>query len=230
MILAAGLGTRMRPLTDHVPKAMILLRGRPLIAYAIEGLKSHGIRRIVVNTHYKPEPIRSYLAAHHPDIMESFELERLETAGGIKNALPFFEGEAIFVVNADVIWRGGLQTALRTLESSWRPHHMDSLLSLLPKERAHLFSGAGDYDFSAAPHLVWRHHRPSARYYYASASIIKTSAYHGLTTRFLSNKAVWDGLESRNRLCGVEIDDEAFDIGHPAGLAHVEQYFSSIAS
>ena len=225
IILAAGLATRMRPLTDQCPKAMLPLGGKPLIGSILEALAQVGISRIVVNTHYLAPLLRSYLKTHYPHVQESYEPEVLETGGGVKNALPQFpsSNNAVWVLNADALWSQGLVPVLRHMATLWQAQEMDALLGLVPRERAIGFLGKGDYDFTTSPpFLQWRGQRPQAAFVYGGINIIKRSAYDLIDQSAFSNKQLWDLLEAQQRLAGAVIQDDWYDIGSPEGYARAQ--------
>src|SRR5579862_806668 len=119
MILAAGFGTRMKPITDHTPKPLIPLNGRPLIDHALDRLVAAGVKRVVVNTHYKADMIAAHLKGRHDVAIElSHEKTLLDTGGGVKKALPHL-GEAFYVLNADVFWLNAKVPALARLRRAW---------------------------------------------------------------------------------------------------------------
>ena len=225
MIMAAGLGTRMRPLTLETPKPLIPFRDKPLLDYAIEGLRAHGIKHIVVNTHHLAPLVHAHLATHHPDVVISYEPDLLETGGGIKAALVHFVGDPIVMVNPDVLYTVGLQKVLCDLETAWKPDQMDCLLALCPQEKCHSFFGAGDYDFTQAPYVKWRGSKARSDYFVTGTRLVKLAPYAPMTETFFSDKKVWDLLESKGRLAGEVISGEAYDISSVPGLAFANEHF-----
>jgi MurNAc alpha-1-phosphate uridylyltransferase len=247
MIMAAGLGTRMHPLTLETPKPLIPFHGKPLLDYAIEGLRAHGVQRIVVNTHYLASLVHTYLATHHPDVVISHESDLLETGGGIKAALRHFVGDPIFVVNPDVVYTAGLHRILNDLERAWKPDQMDCLLALCTQEKCHSFFGKGDYDFDEivmdsrlrgndkedgsskegedAHPIKWRGDKEQSAYFVTGTRLIKVAAYAQITETFFSDKKIWDQLESQRRLAGQIIQGEAYDISSVPGLTFAHEHF-----
>src|SRR5690606_10130703 len=146
MILAAGLGLRMRPLTDDRPKPLVEIAGRPLIDHALDRLAAVGVRRVVVNLHWKGEMLRAHLAARRaPEILFSDESDRLlETGGGVKRALPQLGAAPFYVVNGDAFWLDGAQDALGRLARRFAEASTDALLLLHPTVGAIGYTGAGD--------------------------------------------------------------------------------------
>src|SRR6516162_1742669 len=145
MVLAAGLGTRLRPVTDTIPKPLVEIDGRPLIDHAIDRLASAGVEHVVVNIHYKAAMIAEHLARRgHPRIKLSEEAELLDTGGGVARALPLL-GETFFVVNGDVFWLDGEDPALLRLAAAFDRGAMDAVLLLQPTATAVGYEGSGDY-------------------------------------------------------------------------------------
>ena len=239
IILAAGFATRMRPLTDRCPKAMLPLGGGPLIGGILDALAYVGITQIVVNTHYLAPLLRSYLKTYYPHVQESYEPEILETGGGVKNALPQLlplagdttNSNAIWVLNADELWSQGLVPVLRHMATLWQPQKMDALLGVVQRERAIGFLGKGDYDFKPSPpYLHWRGQRAHAAFVYGGINIIKRSAYDLMDKPVFSNKQLWDLLEAQQRLAGAVIQDDWYDIGSPEGYVRAQNISENLAN
>ncbi|HUX79694.1 MAG TPA: sugar phosphate nucleotidyltransferase, partial [Alphaproteobacteria bacterium] len=147
MILAAGLGKRMWPLTETLPKPLIPVAGNTMLGRAFEHLKMTHVSNIVVNTHYLAPLVEDYIQKHHPDTLISREEILLETGGGIKKALPFLGKEPFFTLNGDSIWSQGSES-LSAMEDAWNEKKMDALLLLIPREKAHGYEGHGDFFMS----------------------------------------------------------------------------------
>jgi MurNAc alpha-1-phosphate uridylyltransferase len=218
MVMAAGLGTRLLPLTKDKPKPMVDFKGKKLIDYTLEILVQMPFEVIVVNTHYQRTSIHAHLQRYYPSVIESFETERLETGGGVKNAMHHFVGDTILIVNPDIIWSRGLNHALDTILAAWAPNKMDCLLGMVQKENFHLNATKGDYDFSMPPYISWIRSRESAAFMQAGVYITKLDPYQHITANIFSNKLLWDMIEHNKRLAGVVIDDHIFDIASPESL------------
>lgn len=147
MVLAAGLGTRMRPLTDRVPKPLVMLDGRPLLGHVLDRLADAGVKRAVVNVHHLADQIEAYLAARSaPEIIVSDEREAvLETGGGVKKALPYFGGRPFLVHNSNSVWSEGAGSNLRLLMDAWKPVQMDALLLLARRKLKHRLRWPGRF-------------------------------------------------------------------------------------
>ncbi|MBL8640087.1 MAG: nucleotidyltransferase family protein [Alphaproteobacteria bacterium] len=152
-ILAAGRGSRMRPLVDDCPKPLVRLHDRPILDYILDALKLHGVRKLVINAHYRAEQIVEYGRTHQSefDSLEiSVENELLETGGGLKQAAHLLGDQPFFMINGDAFWREDTAqegSCLRDLESQFDAEKMDILLNLIDVEKMKLTEGVGDYDF-----------------------------------------------------------------------------------
>lgn len=154
MIFGAGLGTRMRPITNHTPKPLVEVNGKPMIDYTLEKLAEYGVERVVVNTYHLAEKLEAHLQKYQlpvascqlPEIITIRETTLLETGGGLVNALPLLGAEGpFFVINGDVIWKDGEEPALLRLQKAYDPEKMDALLLLIKREEAHGYEGDGDF-------------------------------------------------------------------------------------
>lgn len=214
-ILAAGLGTRMRPLTNERPKALLRVSGRTLLDRAIDRAVEGGARRIVVNAHHCAEMIHAHCAARAaPPIAVSDERHRLlDTGGGAKRALPLIGPAPFFALNADALWTG--PPPLTALAAAWDPARMDALLLLVPRARAAGRAGPGDFVSDGG-----RLSRGDAGVY-TGAQIVRMAAVAGPPGAFSLNR-VWDAAIARGRLWGVLHPGGWCDVGHPGGIAEAE--------
>ena len=155
MLLAAGLGTRMRPLTAHRPKPLVPVAGKPLLDHALDRLAESGVERVVVNVHYLAEQVEAHLADRHaPEIIVSDERALLlETGGGVARALPLLADDRFLIVNSDNLWVDGPVNAVRLLAERWKDAAMDALLLVLPLARANNHGGVGDFHLDPAGRL-----------------------------------------------------------------------------
>src|SRR5260370_30159054 len=159
MVLAAGLGTRVREVTEAIPKPLVEINGRALLDHAIDRLALAGVERVVVNVRYKAAMVAAQLARRdHPRIEISEEPELLDTGGGVKQALPWLD-DAFFVANGDVFWLDGKDHALLRLAGAFDPDHIDAILLLQRTVTAVGYEGSGDYFLDASG----RHHRRGQR-------------------------------------------------------------------
>ncbi len=219
MIMAAGLGTRMRPLTRTLPKPLIKVRGRALLDHALDELIPAGIRKAVVNVHYLAEQVEAYCAARQDiDIHISDErAQLLDTGGGIRKALPLL-GEQFAVLNSDNIWRSEATPALAQLLPHWQPERMDSLLLLAPRAAAVGYTRAGDFELGTDGRLSWRSSE-TATYVYASIYLTRADIFAALPEGPVSTLQAWHAASARGRLFGHVFDGVWCDIGTPASIA-----------
>ncbi|MGA8382435.1 MAG: nucleotidyltransferase family protein [Stellaceae bacterium] len=218
MVLAAGLGTRLRPLTEAVPKPLVELNGRTLLDHAIDRLAAAGVEQIVVNTHYLAAMIADRLAQRvEPRIEISEEAELLDTGGGVARALPSL-GEAFFVVNADVFWLDGRESALLRLARAFDHGAMDAMLLLQRTVSAVGYDGSGDYMLDPAGRPRRRREREIAPYLFAGIQLLHRRLFAGVTDRVFSLVRLFDRAEQAGRLRAIVHDGEWYHIGTPAGL------------
>ncbi len=228
MVLAAGLGMRMRPLTLERPKPLVVLRRRTLLDRALDRLRDAGVTRTVVNTHYLADMIENHLRGQ-TDIVLSPEVERLETGGGVARALPHFGGDPFYVVNSDAVWRDGAVPALDRLAAAWDAARMDVLLLVQPVERAMGYHGAGDYHVAAGGILRRRGPEETAAHLFAGVQILHPRIFHDIPDGPFSLNLLYDRAEAAGRLHGLEHDSDWFHVGTPEDLAATEAAFAALA-
>lgn len=216
MLFAAGLGTRMRPLTEDRPKPMIPVAGRPLLDHALALARSADCGPIVVNTHYRAAQIERHLAGQSVQI--SHEPVLLETGGGLRAALPLLGPGAVMILNCDVIWTG--LNPLAQLAASWDPSRMDGLLLTLPAAQATGHLGSGDFLTDSAGHLGRAHGQPGD--VYLGAQILKTDALADVAQPIFSLNLLWDRMILGQRLFGLRHKGGWCDVGHPGSIPLAE--------
>jgi N-acetyl-alpha-D-muramate 1-phosphate uridylyltransferase len=222
MVLAAGLGTRLRPITDRVPKPLVTVGGRALIDHAIDRLAEAGVTRIVVNVHYKAEMIARHLEARqHPEILLSTEATPLETGGGILAALPRLD-EVFYVVNSDVLWLDGKVSALTRLARAWDDDRLDGLLLLQRTTTAIGYDGPGDFIIDPWGRLRRRREREVAPHLFAGVQLLHRRLFDGQAAGKFSLNPLWDRAIAAGRLAAIVHDSEWYHIGTPEGLAASE--------
>jgi MurNAc alpha-1-phosphate uridylyltransferase len=227
MVLAAGLGTRLRPVTETVPKPLVEINGRTLLDHAIDRLAQAGVERVVVNVHYKAAMVTAQLARRdHPRMEISEEPELLDTGGGVKQALPWLD-DAFFVANGDVFWLDGKDHALLRLAGAFDPDHIDAILLLQRTVTAVGYEGNGDYflDTSGKPHR--RGEREVAPYLFAGIQLLHRRLFDGMPDRIFSLVRLFDRAERAGRLHAIVHDGEWYHIGTPEGLAATRERVSS---
>ncbi len=228
MILAAGQGLRMRPLTLAKPKPLFEVGGRTMLDLALDKLVAAGIRRAIVNTFHLAEQIETHLKTRRDiEIIISRETELLDTGGGIRNALPHFKGLPFLALNADLPWTDGAVPGLERLKAAWQPQMMDVLLLLMPTKKARGFAATGDFALEKDGR-VWRKGlAPPRPYVLISAQIVKPELFASVPKRIFSNNEIWDEAEARNRLYGVVHDGGCHHVGTPEDLAIANELLAS---
>ncbi|MCB1562635.1 MAG: nucleotidyltransferase family protein [Alphaproteobacteria bacterium] len=224
-VLAAGLGTRMRPLTDERPKPLVELAGRSLLERTLDHLEAACISDVVINTHYKADQIETRLKERTaPQISLSFEPELLETGGGIKKALPHFNGD-FFVLGGDGFWEDRPDAengnALHALAQSWRPEEMDILMLLQPVERMALTQGIGDYHLDAQGRAV-RAHDKSGAYMFTGMRINKPDIFNNTPEGPFSYLDLMDEAQRKGRLYGLVYRGDWHHISTPEDVERVQ--------
>jgi MurNAc alpha-1-phosphate uridylyltransferase len=223
MILAAGLGTRMRPLTETLPKPLIKVAGKPLVDYILGYCRDAGVSEAVVNVHYLADLMEAHLAGvSQPRIRISDERGALlDSGGGVLKALPHLGGGDFFVLNADAIWVDGPRPSLLRLSEHWDPARMDVLLLLAHSSSATGWGNRGD--FAMDQHGALR--RPAAGevtpYVYAGAGIWKSSLFAGRPEKFSLNR-IFDEAIAAGRLHGLRLDGLWMHVGTPDAIPEAE--------
>ena len=231
MILAAGLGTRMRPLTNDIPKPLVKVRGRALIDHAIDRLVAAGVTMIVVNVHYQAEKLRKHLAQRKDvEIRVSDETGTiLGTGGGIMRALSNFAGEPFFVHNSDTIWAEGFGHALDRLVQRWDPDAMDSLLLMASLVTAMGYEGRGDFMMDPEGRLTRVPDGKLSPFAYPGACIVHPRLFDGAPQGAFPLLMLWEQAIERGRLFGMRLDGVWMHVGTPEALHEAEEFLADIA-
>jgi MurNAc alpha-1-phosphate uridylyltransferase len=231
MVLAAGLGTRMRPLTDDRPKALVQVAGKPLIDHMLDRLADAGAATAVVNVHYFADTLETHLKLRDdPRILISNERDLLlETGGGLKKARPLLGEEPIWAANIDSVWTETGAPALTELAEAWDPKKMDACLLLAPLEHSLGFDGKGDFFLENGGRLSHRGNRPAAPYAYIGVQIIKPQAVDDGPDGPFSLFGVWMRMIAQGRLYGVVLDGFWMHVGDPEALKAAEARLASQA-
>lgn len=222
--MAAGLGTRMRPLTETIPKPLVPFLKKPLIDWCMDLLRVVGVNEFVVNSYYLADQIHAHFDGDIT-VTLSPEVEVLETGGGMKHALPLLGSEGIFVANADVILLGDGASSLQKLMDVWDDATMDCLMLLIPKEKAFGHGGAGDYFVDEDRRLTRRLAEDAAPYIFSSYRIMHPRLLDGAPEGAFSLRESFDKAQASGRLYGIIHDDEWLDISSVASLEAAEIEF-----
>ena len=228
MVLAAGLGTRMRPLTNDRPKALVEVGGRALIDHVLDRMADAGVERAVVNVHWFADRLEAHLAGRGrgPEITISDErAELLETGGGLKKAKPLLGADPVFVANIDSVWidRGDALTDLIRL---WDPSRMDAVLLLARREGSIGFEGGGDFFLADDGALTFRGDAPSAPFAYMGVHITRPDYADGGPDGPFSLSGLWRKSAAAGRLFGCVLDGDWMHVGDPQARDEAEARLS----
>ena len=226
MVLAAGLGTRMRPLTDDRPKALVEVGGQALIDHVLDRLAQAGVTTAVVNVHWFADRLEAHLAARGrgPRIAISDEREELlETGGGLKKAHPLLGDEAVFVANIDSVWAdGGNANWADELIRLWDPTKMDACLLLAKREGSIGFEGNGDFFLADDGKLTFRGEAPAAPFAYMGVHITRPDYADGGPDGPFSLSPLWRASAKAGRLYGCVLDGDWMHVGDPQARDEAE--------
>lgn len=229
MVLAAGLGTRMRPLTDQIPKPMVRLRGRPLIDHVLDRIAAAGIPRAVVNVHHFADALETHLSKRTtPKVVISDERgEVLDTGGGVVKALPVLGKTPFLIHNSDSVWIEGVGSNLERMFKAWDPDRMDTLMLLALASRSLGYDGLGDFEMDGAG-LVTRRAPPKiAPFVFTGVSIAHPRLFKGAPEGRFSLNTVWDRAIERERVYGIRLEGLWMHVGTPQALDDAEKWIES---
>ncbi len=216
MVLAAGYGKRMLPLTATLPKPLLPVGGRTMLDQVLDRLRDDGINKVVVNAGYLGAQIAAHCAQRQDvTIVVSPEPEPLETGGGVKQALPLLGDDPIFVINADLPWQEDGAPALQRLRAAWEPQRMDMLLLVMPLSTAHGFGAQGDFALQPDGRLA-RAGISEKPMVYIGAMIVKLGLYAAVPETIFSNNRLFDQAEAAGRLYGCLHQGNCYHVGTPA--------------
>ncbi len=231
MVLAAGFGLRMRPLTLTTPKTLIPVAGRCMLDRALDHFAAAGVETAVVNAHYLAQRIAMHVAlrmgsgADKLGILLSHEATILDTGGGVMQALPDLRPDPFYVANGDILWRDGAMPALQRLAAAWDDGAMDALLLVYDRASAIGYDGPGDFDF--AGQKLRRRVGDSAPFVFTGVQILHPRLFAGAPSGAFSLNRLYDQAAAAGRLHGLVHDGDWYHIGTPDGLALAEQHLRS---
>jgi len=232
MLLAAGLGQRMRPVTDNTPKPLVKVFGKALIDHGLDALKRAGVRSAVVNVHYLADQLEGHLGGRKkPEIAISDERsELLDSGGGVKNALPLLKDRPFFLLNSDSFWLEGSKPNLELLANSWNGRAMDVLLLLSGITNSVGYHGYGDFNMDAEGRLSRRAERRIAPFAYAGAAILNPSVFDDTPEGPFSLNLVFDQAIEAGRLYGVRMEGLWLHVGTPEAIGEAEEAIARSAA
>lgn len=231
MVLAAGNGTRMRPLTERMPKALVRVAGKALIDHVLDRLDAAGVETAVVNIHHFASQMEGHLAGRRrPHIVLSDERSQLlDTGGGVKKALPLLGQAPFFHLNADTIWTDGVRPNLLRLADAFDAKRMDALLLLAATAKSVGYDGRGDYALAAEGRLTRRGEREVAPFVYAGAAILAPALFKSAPDRAFSLVRLFDKAMEEGRLYGVRLEGTWMHVGTPEAIAAAEAAINASA-
>lgn len=224
MVLAAGIGKRMRPLTATRPKPLVRVNGRALIDHSLDKLVEAGVSRAVVNVHYLPGQIEAHLAQRSaPATTISDERDALlETGGGMVKALPLIDADPFFCLNSDNVWLDGPQNVFAALSDAWDPAQMDALLLLVSHARAFNYAGRGDFHLDPLGRISRRKPGRVAPFIYTGIQIVSQRLLRDAPEGAFSTGVLWDRAIAEGRLYGISHNGLWFEVGAPEMIAPTE--------
>ena len=230
MVMAAGLGTRMRPLTNNRPKPLVEVAGKTMIDHCLEKLVEVGVGTAVINVHYLPDMLEDHLRSSQLplDIRISDERDLLmETGGGLTKALPLIDDDSFFCINSDNLWSDGSRKSLNRLADLWDDEAMDALLLVVAHEQAHNFSGAGDFNLDDQGRLSRRGAADHAPFIYTGIQLISKRLLRDSPDGPFSTNILWDRAIVEGRLFGLVHEGQWFEVGNPEAIAPTEAALAS---
>ena len=225
MVFAAGLGTRMRPVTDTMPKPLVRIGGKTMLDHMLDRLSEGGVGRAIVNVHYLADQIEAQLAGRsHPQIIISDEREKLlDQGGGIKKVLPLLDGKDFFICNTDAVWTEGPQSAIAAMKDAWRPDDMDVLLLVAATATSVGVDWPGDFHMDAEGRLTRRGEREVAAFVYAGVGIMKSSLFADVREDVFRLAPYFFDAAEAGRLHGVRLGGTWLHVGTPEAIDDAER-------
>jgi MurNAc alpha-1-phosphate uridylyltransferase len=225
MIMAAGKGTRMMPLTADRPKPLVEVGGVALLDHVLDHLRDAGVGKIVVNAHYLADQVEAHLAAHATDFDVSISDERellRDTGGGLVQALPMISDDPFICVNADNWWTNDGQNAISRLMAHWDAARMDVLMLLVPLATAYNSQGIGDFNMDADGRLSRRVGDAPAPYVWTGIQLLSKKLIVDPPSDVFSTNVFWDRAIAEGRCMGLVHEGMWFDVGYPAAISATE--------
>lgn len=231
MIMAAGLGKRMRPLTATRPKPLVKVAGKAMIDHCLDKLWEAGVMKVVVNAHYLPDALEAHLqSVNYPfDIRISDERKQLmETGGGLVQAQALIDEDLFFCINSDNLWTDGPTNSLQRLVSRWNDQTMDALLLLAPQTSAHNYKGAGDFKLDDHGRITRRLPNRQAPFIYTGIQLVSKRLLRDAPEGPFSTMKLWERAIAEDRLFGIVHEGDWFEVGSPEAIAPTEALLASV--
>jgi MurNAc alpha-1-phosphate uridylyltransferase len=231
MVMAAGLGKRMRPLTATRPKPLIEVAGKPLLDHVLDRLKAAGVEKVVINVHYLPDSLEAHLARQSNGMQIVISDERdelLETGGGLVRAEPLIDTDPFLSVNSDNLWVDGPADALKLLASHWHGDKMDALLLLVPQARAQNHRGQGDFHMDRQGRLKRRRPSHVAPFVFTGVQMLSKRILRDPPSGPFSTNVFWDRAIAEGRCFGAVHQGLWFDVGTPQSIRATEAVLKNV--
>ena len=231
MIMAAGLGKRMRPLTATRPKPLIEVGGKALLDHVLERLSAAGVRKVVVNVHYLADALEAHLSSreHGLEVVISDERDLLlETGGGLKKAAPLIDADPFLALNSDNLWIDGPADTLKLLASQWDDARMDALLLLVPQARALNHKGMGDFHMDSTGRVRRRERSHVAPFVFTGIQIVSKRLLRDAPDGPFSTNILWDRAIEEGRCFGAVHQGLWFDVGTPQAIPMTEAAIENV--
>ncbi|MDE2362640.1 MAG: nucleotidyltransferase family protein [Hyphomicrobiales bacterium] len=228
MVFAAGLGTRMRPVTNSLPKPLVAIGGRAMLDHMLDRLAEAGVARAIVNVHHLADQIEAHLKDRKvPRVVVSDERDRLlDQGGGIKKVLPLLQGCDFFICNTDAVWTEGPQSALAAMQDAWDPAKMDVLLLVASTAASIGVDWPGDFHMDADGRLTKRGEQEVAAFVYAGVGIIKSSLFENVREDVFRLAPYFFDAARQGRLFGVRLGGTWLHVGTPAAIEEAERAYA----
>lgn len=231
MILAAGLGKRMRPLTATRPKPLVQVAGKPMIDHCLDKLAEAGMKRVVVNVHYLADSLEAHLEDHDYPFEIAISDERallMETGGGLVQAAPMVESEVFYCINSDNLWMDGPYNSLNRMAEFWDDDKMDALLLLVPQARAFNYRGQGDFLLDQRGRVTRRKADRQAPFIFTGIQLVSKRLLKDAPEGPFSTNVLWDRAIETDRLYGIVHEGQWFEVGKPEAIKPTEQQLAAV--
>jgi len=232
MVFAAGLGTRMRPITDRIPKPLVTIGGKTMLDHMLDRLADGGVSRAIVNVHHLPDQIETHLQPRkRPEIIISDEREKLlDQGGGIRKVLPLIGGADFFICNTDAVWLEGPQSTIAAMRQAWRPDDMDVLLLVAATSGAVGVDWPGDFHMAPDGRLMKRGERDVSAFVYAGVGIIKASLFEDAKDEVFRLAPYFFRAAEAGRLYGLRLNGLWLHVGTPEAIEAAERAYARPAA
>jgi N-acetyl-alpha-D-muramate 1-phosphate uridylyltransferase len=228
MVFAAGLGTRMRPITDTLPKPLVKIGGRTMLDHMLDRLAEAGVARAIVNVHHLADQVEAAVVGRtRPQIIVSDERAKLlDQGGGIRKVLPLLRGKDFFICNTDAVWTDGPQSSLVAMQEAWNPEIMDVLLLVAPTSASVGVDWPGDFHMAPDGRLTKRAEREVAAFVYAGVGVIKSSLFENAHEEVFRLAPYFFDAAKAGRLFGARLGGTWLHVGTPQAIDEAERAYA----